>query len=180
MFLCDGIKNLEGVSIPCYVMKWKHFPRYWPFVRGIHRSPVDSPHKGPVTRSFVQELLTKQTKGRWIKMSLCSFDVAVMTHLTSNGPPKSLLCYGCMIAYMFGVVNFDALTQASEFRIERRQIVFLCWMKDLKLGSHQISSLDFTADWLSHLALGIYIYIYIIYIQHKSIVYYHHFSMHWF
>ena len=22
------------------VIKWKHFPRYWPFVRGIHRSPV--------------------------------------------------------------------------------------------------------------------------------------------
>ena len=29
-----------------HVMKWKHFPRYWPFVRGIHRSPVNSPHKG--------------------------------------------------------------------------------------------------------------------------------------
>ena len=28
------------------VMKWKHFPRYWPLVRGIHRSPVNSPHKG--------------------------------------------------------------------------------------------------------------------------------------
>ena len=28
------------------VIKWKHFPRYWPFVRGIHRSPVNSPHKG--------------------------------------------------------------------------------------------------------------------------------------
>ena len=27
------------------VIKWKHFPRYWPFVRGIHRSPVNSPHK---------------------------------------------------------------------------------------------------------------------------------------
>ena len=25
---------------------WKHFPRYWPFVRGIHQSPVNSPHKG--------------------------------------------------------------------------------------------------------------------------------------
>ena len=24
------------------VIKWKHFPRYWPF----HRSPVNSPHKG--------------------------------------------------------------------------------------------------------------------------------------
>ena len=28
------------------VIKWKHFPRYWPFVRGIHRSRVNSPHKG--------------------------------------------------------------------------------------------------------------------------------------
>ena len=28
------------------VIKWKRFPRYWPFVRGIHRSPVNSPHNG--------------------------------------------------------------------------------------------------------------------------------------
>ena len=28
------------------VIKWKHFPRNWPFVRRIHRSPVNSPHKG--------------------------------------------------------------------------------------------------------------------------------------
>ena len=28
------------------VIKWKHFPRNWPFVRGIHRSPVNSTHKG--------------------------------------------------------------------------------------------------------------------------------------
>ena len=28
------------------VIKWKHFPRYWPFVRGIHRSQVNSPHIG--------------------------------------------------------------------------------------------------------------------------------------
>ena len=27
------------------VIKWKHFPRYWPFVRVIHRSPVNYPHK---------------------------------------------------------------------------------------------------------------------------------------
>ena len=30
------------------VIKWKHFPRYWPFVRGIHRSPSQR----PVTRGF--------------------------------------------------------------------------------------------------------------------------------
>ena len=30
----------------CDVISWKHFSRYWPFVRGIHRWPVNSPHKG--------------------------------------------------------------------------------------------------------------------------------------
>ena len=28
------------------VIKWNHFPRYWPFVREIHRSAMNSPHKG--------------------------------------------------------------------------------------------------------------------------------------
>ena len=32
--------------------------------------------------------------------------------------------------YMFVVVNFDALAQASDIRIDRRQVVFLCWMQD--------------------------------------------------
>ena len=27
------------------VIKWKHFPRNWPFVRGIHRSPANPPYK---------------------------------------------------------------------------------------------------------------------------------------
>ena len=34
---------------------------------------------------------------------------------------------------IFAVVNFDALAQASDFRIERRQVVFLCWIQDSKL-----------------------------------------------
>ena len=39
-FWCDD-KNINYD-----VIKWKHFPRNWPFLRGIHRSPVNSPHKG--------------------------------------------------------------------------------------------------------------------------------------
>ena len=38
-----------SVSMPSAhddVIKWKHFPRNWPFVREIHRSPVNFPHKG--------------------------------------------------------------------------------------------------------------------------------------
>ena len=56
------------------VIKWKHFPRYWPFVRGIHRSLVNSPHKWPVTWSFdvffdlrLNKRLSKQSWGWWFE-----------------------------------------------------------------------------------------------------------------
>ena len=45
-----NVRRMATILLPSQcrddVIKWKHFPRYWPFVRGIHRSPVDSPHKG--------------------------------------------------------------------------------------------------------------------------------------
>ena len=37
---------LLGLPNHDYVIKWKHFPRNWPLVREIHRSPVNFPHKG--------------------------------------------------------------------------------------------------------------------------------------
>ena len=42
----SGRINEEEWSHHDDVIKWKHFPRNWPFVRGIHRSPANSPHKG--------------------------------------------------------------------------------------------------------------------------------------
>ena len=38
--------QIYGFSSHDDVIKRKHFPHYWPFVRGIHRWPVNSPHKG--------------------------------------------------------------------------------------------------------------------------------------
>ena len=52
-------------------IKWKHFPRYWPFVRGIHRSPVNSPHNDQRRRVRTH------------------YDVIVI----SNNFLKQLLCY---------------------------------------------------------------------------------------
>ena len=39
----DGECPISSVSIKSHddVIKWKYFPRYWPFARRIHRSPVD-------------------------------------------------------------------------------------------------------------------------------------------
>ena len=46
----SSIRNVAVViaeeTIHDDVIKWKHFPHYWPFVRGIQWSPVNFPHKG--------------------------------------------------------------------------------------------------------------------------------------
>ena len=60
------------------VIKWKHFPRYWPFVRGIHRSSVNSPHKGQWPGALMFSLicalnkrLSKQWWDRWFETPSC-------------------------------------------------------------------------------------------------------------
>ena len=45
------------------VIKWKHFPRYWSFVRGIHRSPADSPHKDQWRGALMFSLICVWTNG---------------------------------------------------------------------------------------------------------------------
>ena len=55
------------------VIKWKHFPRYWPLLRGIHRSPVNSPHKGQRRGALMFSLiclkkqLSKQSRRWWFE-----------------------------------------------------------------------------------------------------------------
>ena len=47
MFVNKGLvtRDIQQYAHHFYIIKWKHFRRYWPFVSRIHRSPVDSPHK---------------------------------------------------------------------------------------------------------------------------------------
>ena len=61
------------------VIKWKRFPRYWPFVRRIHRSPLNSPHKvqwrGALMFALIWALnkrLSKQPQGWWFGTPSCS------------------------------------------------------------------------------------------------------------
>ena len=52
-----------SVAVHDNITKWKHFPHYWPFVRGIHWSPVDSPHKGQWCRALMFSFICAWTKG---------------------------------------------------------------------------------------------------------------------
>ena len=56
------------------VIKWEHFPRHWRFVRGIHRSTVNSLHKGQWSGALVFSLicglnkrLSKRSWGWWFQ-----------------------------------------------------------------------------------------------------------------
>ena len=64
-----GVKNTPTDREICYghddVIKWKHFSRYWPFVRGIHRSPRKSPHKGQWSGALVFSLIYAWING-WV------------------------------------------------------------------------------------------------------------------
>ena len=44
--LGNDFDTYDGSMHHDHVIKWKTFPRDWPFVRGIHRWPVNSLHKG--------------------------------------------------------------------------------------------------------------------------------------
>ena len=47
------------------VIKWKHFPRYWPFVREIHQSLVNFPHKGQWHGALMFSLICAGMNG-WV------------------------------------------------------------------------------------------------------------------
>ena len=49
------------------VIQWKHFPRHWPFVRGIHRSPVNSLDRRQWRRALMFSLIYSWMNG-WINI----------------------------------------------------------------------------------------------------------------
>ena len=79
------------------VIKWKHFPRYWPFRWGIHRSPVNSPHKGQRRGALMFPLICVWVNG-WVnnreagdlRRYHAHYDVTVMIHLKMITPGSTL------------------------------------------------------------------------------------------
>ena len=59
------ILSLCNLAIDVDVIIGKHFPRYWPFVGGIHWSPVNSPHKGQWRRALMFSLICAWING-WV------------------------------------------------------------------------------------------------------------------
>ena len=86
---------MTGFTEPYHMMTssifWKKIPRYWPFVRGIHRSPVNSPHKGQWRGALMFSLICAWINS-WVnnreagdlRHHLAHYDVSVIIG-SSNG-----------------------------------------------------------------------------------------------
>ena len=77
--------NHDRFCIRDDVIKWKPFPRCWPFVRGIHRSPVNSPHegqwRGALMFSFIYAWINGWVNNReacYLRRHCAHYDTTVM------------------------------------------------------------------------------------------------------
>ena len=96
------------------VIKWKHFPRYWPFVRGLHRSSVNSTHKSQWRGAVMFSLICVCING-WVnnleagdlRRYLAYFDVSVTDHtflLQSNGVKRLSEQCVCLIFVSYLII----------------------------------------------------------------------------
>ena len=103
------------------VIKWKHFPRNWPFVRVIHRSPVKSQHKGQWRGALMFSMICVRINS-WVnnreagdlKRYRAHYDVTVMTNEPGACPPHPVpiprVCWDC------GPTDFIYIREESWWR----------------------------------------------------------------
>ena len=106
------------------VIKWKHLPRYWPFVWGIHRSPVNAQHKSQWHRALMFSLIWTWIN-RWVNnceagdlrrhrvhcdvivmyvlflMTLIEFNTQLMVTFDMLNAKVLLTACGCLIFHNF-------------------------------------------------------------------------------
>ena len=104
---CHSIIMVKQVDI----IKCKHFPRYWPFVRGLHRSPVNSHHKGQWCGALMFSLICTWMNG-WVNNSeACNlrcnrahYNVIVICNELQNISVGTIICI--MASDRLAVVGF--------------------------------------------------------------------------
>ena len=75
------------VQRTCDIIKWKNFPLYWPFVQGIHRSSVNSPHRRQWCWALMFSLICAWTSG-WANTWDASYLIplhSLWRHCNGNG-----------------------------------------------------------------------------------------------
>ena len=104
------------------VIKWKYFPRYCPFVRGNHRWPVNSPHKGQLRWALMFSLIcawindwVNYREAGYLKRHRTHYDVIVMH-------------WNCLHIYCTGLSSlFEMITSVVTSHAQRVHDIFSRW-----------------------------------------------------
>ena len=97
------------------VIKWKQFPRYWPFVLGIHRSPVNFTHISQWRGALMYSLIRA-----W----------------ANNGDDGDLRCYRAHDDVIVMVINVVLL-----FVVVLFAIIYICIYVNVDFDGEMLSSL---------------------------------------
>ena len=124
------------------VIIWKNFPRYWPFVQGIHRSPVNSPHKGQWRRTLMFSLICVWINGwvnnrvaRDLRCHCTHYYVIVMLTIGVPYPVLMSEVWGCLLVTSW----YDLCSTLSSFAKSNND--WLCHYKTFTLYKEEKSAL---------------------------------------
>ena len=92
------------------VIKRKHYPRYWRFVRGIHRSPVNSPHKG-------------QWRGALMLSLICAWINGWVNNCEAGDLRRHRAHYGVTVMYIRTFHNINAVTYTKLYGRDHPTII---------------------------------------------------------
>ena len=132
------------------VIKWKHFPRNWPFVQGIHRSPVNSPHKGQWRGALMFSVICVWMNG-WVNNGEAGdlwryrshYDATVMLGFLCNKLLTYLSSTNCnfLCNLHFAFHSTDVRMRAMAFKWSAIQLFDQINCSGLQQGKHQITKI---------------------------------------
>ena len=145
------------------VIKWKHFPRYWPFVRGIHRSPVNSLHKGQWRGSLMFALICAWINA-WVnnletgdlRRHQAHYDVILMLRCSMKSP--GIFTVQVFFAWLMKVVHFNNFKRLRKLSISYPTLKKIM-MKFDDMGSKSKSTFCNDTD-LMYIFVDICVFIY--------------------
>ena len=110
------------------VIKWKHFPRYWPLVRGIHRSPVNSSHKGQwrgaLMFSFICAWINGWVNNRDLRRHRAHYDIIVIWKAMVTGMSQHTWSKLFLSSLNFECVEMQTVLKTIRTLASKQ---LLCW-----------------------------------------------------